>query len=860
MNKQLTPPRYALRFLRWFCREDYLEEIEGDLIEIFEIQVENSQRKANWKFTWSVVRYFRPEFIKSFKTYNSPNLIAMLLHNLLITFRTFKRYKSSFLINLVGLSTGLSCAFLIYLWVLDELHVDKFLEKDNQLFQVMQNMHHTHGIETIEATPSLLANALSEEIPEVEYSVAVIPSSFNASKGIISVKDTYIRSSGQFAQKDFFNVFSYNLLYGDKKQVLAEKNSVVISKELALKLFESVENAVGKTITWKTQDIDELCMITGIFESLPSNATNQFDLILNYKLFEGNDPSTGWGENVPRTYILLKSDAIPNQVNVKIRNFIQSKVNDTKTTLFLQQYSNRYLYSFYENGISSGGRIEYVKLFSIIAILTLMIACINFMNLSTAKATRRQKEVGIKKSIGVNRKTLILQYLGESTMMVFLSLTLAILIVMLSLPHFNQMTGKQLALNFNFNLILTVLGITLFTGLIAGSYPALYLSSFNPVTVLKSRLHYSFGEELVRKGLVVFQFVISTILIVSVLVVYKQIEFVQSKNLGYNRDHVIYFNTENMSDAFVSEVKNIPGVLQVGGGNLEVGKPLGGTNGIDWEGKSPDDKTFFSIKWVSYYLIETLGMEIIAGKSFSEDFGSNDQIIFNETAIASMSLNDPIGKNVTIEGEKRQIVGVVKNFNFESLYEEVKPCALLIAPMKFAPKISVKIQAGTEKTTIENLQQIYQKFNQGLFEFKFMEDDYQYLYASEKRVAALSRYFAVLAILISCLGLFGLATFTAERRLKEIGIRKILGSSTLNIIRLLSADFTGMVLLAIVIALPVSYIITRSWLQNFAFSISLEWWYFASAGFAALLITWLTIGIQTIKTAHINPVNCLKNE
>ena len=850
-----------MKFLHWFCREDYIEEIEGDLIEVYEKQYEKSATQAQWKFIWSVIRYFRPEFIKSFKRNHTLNHAAMFRHNILLTYRTFKRYKTSFFINLIGLSTGLVCALLIYLWVHDELSVDKFLEKDDQLFQVMQNMHRTNGIETIEATPGLLAKTLGEEMPEIEYAVAVIPTTFNTSKGVISLDDTHIKSNGQYVSKDFFNVFSYKLIHGDKNQVLSEKNGVVISKELALKLFKFTENAVGKTIDWKSQSMSGLCFISGVFESLPSNATTQFDLLLNYEWFEETYPSTGWGNSSPRTYILLKNGTIANQFNDKVRDFIKSKDNNSEVTLFLQRYSDRYLYGHYENGMPVGGRIEYVELFSIIAIFILVIACVNFMNLSTAKASRRLKEVGIKKAVGVARKTLIFQYLGESILMAFLSLITAILFIVLFLPHFNQITGKQLALNFDIILILSVLGITLITGLIAGSYPALYLSGFSPVAVLKGRLNTSLGEEWTRKGLVIFQFAISVILIVSVLVVYKQIEYVQTKNLGYDRDHVIYFSTENMSDAFMSELKNIPGVINAGGGNLATGSPLGGTTGIDWEGKSPDDKTFFSIKWVSYHLIETLGMEIGDGQSFLEDFGSHNQIIFNEEAIESMGLKDPIGKTIKIEGEERQIVGVVKNFHFESLYEEVKPCALLLAPIEYAPKVSVKIQAGTERATIDNLQKVYQIHNPGLvFDFQFMDEDYQHLYASEQRVAVLSRYFAILAILISCLGLFGLAAFAAERRSKEIGIRKILGSSDFGIVRLLSADFTKMVLMAIAVALPISFFIAKNWLEGFAYRIDLEWWFFIGAGLIALFIAWFTVGLQTVKAARINPTQCLKDE
>lgn len=858
----LLPPQWLLRFFRWYCHPDYVEDIEGDLRERFERRLATEGvRKARWEFSKDILRLFRPGIIRSFEQTLLLNYQSMFRHNFLIAFRSFQRYRSSFLINLIGLSSGLACALLIFLWVTDELNVDKFFDHNERLYQVMQNTQRADGVETIEATPGLLAQSLKEELPEVAYSVSVIPPTFNASKGVISVDDVKIKTSGQYVSEDYLKVFSYKLLYGDRNQVLSRKNSIVISDDLAQKLFKSAEDALGQTIIWKTQNINGLCLIAGIFETPSANLTNQFDLLLNYAWFGETNPSNDWGSSSPRTYVLLKEGAMLNQFNTKIWDFIKTKDANSESTLFAQRYSDRYLYGSYENGMPSGGRIAYVRLFSIIAVFILAIACVNFMNLSTAKASRRLKEIGIKKAIGANRKSLIFQYLEESTLMSFLSLALAILLLLLLLPQFNQITGKQLALRLDSQLILSVMGITLFTGIIAGSYPAFYLSAFQPVAVLKGKLSTLLSGEGLRKGLVIFQFALSVMLIASVFIVYQQIELIQSKNLGYERDHILYFDTENMSNAFISEIENIPEVLQVGGGNLTAGSPLGGTNGIEWEGKSPDDNIFFSVKWVSYGLIETLGMEMVKGRSFLEDFGSPNQIIFNEKAMEAMGLTDPIGKSVTIGGEERQIVGIVKNFHFESLYEEVKPCVLLLAPMQFAPRISVKIQAGAEKNTIEALQKVYQAHNPELvFDFKFMDDDYQALYVAEQRVSTLSRYFVGIAILISCLGLFGLAAFTSERRLKEIGIRKILGANNLSIIRLLSSDFTKMVLVATFIGLPISYWIAQQWLEDFAYRIDLKWWYFIGAGLIALFIAWLTVGLQTIKAARVNPVTCLKDE
>jgi len=488
------------------------------------------------------------------------------------------------------------------------------------------------------------------------------------------------------------------------------------------------------------------------------------------------------------------------------------------------------------------------------------------MNLSTARASRRLKELGVKKTLGADRKTLIRQYLGESMAMTFLSLLLAIVLVQLLLPQFNQITGKQLALAFDIRFILSLMAITVFTGLLAGSYPALYLSGFNPVTVLKGRLTTIAGEVWARKGLVTFQFTLSILLIVGVLVVYKQIEFVQTKNLGYAKDNVLYFDIEGKvatnPETFLSEMKTISGIVNASAiGQNIVGSNLN-TFSIDhWEGKKADDRIVFEMRPVAYDLIETLGIQLAAGRSYSRDFSTEDsKIIFNEAAIEAMGLEDPIGKVITIQGTDLEIIGVTKNFHFASLHEEVNPLFFVLRP-SWTNKIMAKVEAGRESEIIEQLQKFYQKYNPGFpFAYQFLDEAYQAQYVAEQRVSILAWYFAGLAIVISCLGLFGLAAFTAERRLKEIGIRKILGSSQSDIIYLLSGEFTKIVFVSIVIALPLSYFMANYWLDRFAFRIELNAWYFIGAGLLALIIALLTVSTQAIKAARVNPVSNLRME
>jgi len=545
-----------------------------------------------------------------------------------------------------------------------------------------------------------------------------------------------------------------------------------------------------------------------------------------------------------------------------------------KMTLFVSRYSDKYLYGHYENGVQSGGRIEYVWLFSIIAVFILAIACINFMNLSTAQASRKMKEVGVKKTMGANRNALIAQFLGESTLMAFLSLAVAVILVVLLLPQFNEFTNKRLHFTINPGMILSVAGIVLFTGIAAGSYPAFYLSRFDPTKCLKGKLIVSFGERWIRKGLVVTQFVISVIFIVGFLIINQQLEFTQTKNLGYSKDNILVFERQgrranwNDQEAFMSTLRNIPGVIGASCMNGSILDPEESEHsGFTWEGQAPGGReSQYPSPRISQKFIETMGIELKEGRTFSNQYAEQEEeskIIVNEAAVKLMGFRDPVGKTIyygSVDNPKeKQIIGVVKDFHFGSLHGEVKPVFFMYGSRE--KDVVVKIRAGSEKTAIKSLREAYAKFHPEFpFEFTFLDDDYQALYDSENKIAVLSKYFAAIAIIIPCLGLLGLAAFTLQTRRKEIGIRKVLGASEGNIVRLLSGDFTRLVLIAIIIALPISYFVASKWLESFAYRIDLKWWFFAVAGFAALLVTWFTIGLQTFKAARMNPVKYLQNE
>ncbi|WP_190810264.1 ABC transporter permease [Flagellimonas sp. S3867] len=784
----------------------------------------------------------------------------MLKHNIKLFFRSIKRNVSSFLINIIGLSTGLACAMFIALWVSDELGVDKFHENHDRIYQVAENVEFSDGIQTMVESSAPMAEFLVAQMPEVEYASAVIlPGWFG--KHTLSVGDNTLKAQGQLVSKDYFNIFSYELIQGDKNKIIADPNAIVISKDLAIKLFGTTNNVVGKSIQYEK---DRQFQVSGIFKGAPSNSTVQFDFALSDKAYTDEAPwnsinTDTWNSTGPQVYVLLKEGADIEALNSKVAKIRKERNENDLRTSVLIPFSEHYLHGTYKNGKQVGGRIEYVELFSMIAILILIIACINFMNLSTARASKRLKEIGVKKAVGAKRKTFLFQFLGESVLMSIMSLFVALFMVALLLPRFNTIVGKQLALSFDFNLVVLTLGITIVTGLLAGSYPAIYLSGFNAVAVLKGKLNRSVGELWTRKGLVVVQFALSIILIVSVIVVYNQIQFAQNQNLGYSKDNIVYFKAEGkikeQLPTFLAELKKLPGIKNASGTTHSMIGHNWSTS-LEWEGMDPENEIGFQIVGVDYDFIETMDMQIVAGRGFNRAYGDSVGVIFNETAIKAMGLEDPIGKIVE---QRIEIVGVVKDFHFKSLHDKVEPLFMAIMPQ--INKVMVRIEAGKERDAIEEINGLYQAFNPGFqFEYEFLDDNYKALYASEQRVATLSKYFAGMAILISCLGLFGLAMFTAERRKKEISVRKVLGQTVAEVTVMLSSDFAKLVLVAILIALPIAYLVANNWLSGFAYHIPLKVWYFLAAGATALLVAMLTVGSQAIQAANRNPVDGLREE
>ena len=792
----------------------------------------------------------------------------MLKHNINLFFRNFKKNLGTSVINLIGLSSGLACVILIALWATDELNYDAFHQNNNQLYQVKGNFSFGDEIVTYPYLPDRLSNAILQDFPEVLLAVERTPEEW-LGKFTLSAEEKVFDEVGYFAGKDFFEVFSFDLIHGDKSVVLNDVGNIVISELVAKNFFGSTDNAIGKTIEWETMGVKMQQQVSGVFKNSPQNSSLQFQFIVPFKRFgdfsKAIDREIHWENNGICSYLVLKDGTNIDQFNEKIEGYLRSKDKDVSVDLFVEKFSDNYLYGKYENGKRVGGRIENLQLFLLVALFILVIACINFMNLSTANASNRLKEIGVQKSLGASRKALIIQYLTESFIMTFFSLVIAFILVKLLLPEFSNITGKNLSINLTLVQFLYLILIGAITGFLAGVYPALYLSRFNPAAILKGNIQNSWGELVTRKGLVIFQFTLSVLLIAAVIVVFKQIDFIQSKKLGFDKDNVIYFEkngklAEN-SDAFIAEAKKISGIQEISAVDQNIVGVGNVTEDLSWTGKDPKNKVRFSLLTVNQGVFKTLGMTIKDGRAFSNDFAADStNIIFNETAIKAMGIENPIGKVVQLYGKDREIIGIVKDFHFQSFHEKISPMFFEYDPDETFMVIA-KLKAGDEKYAIENLTQLFANHNPGYtLNYKFLDDDFQSKYASERKVATLAKYFSILAIIISCLGLLGLTKFSSERRKKEVGVRKALGQENNHIIMLLSYDFMKLVLIAIAIAIPIAYILLRDWLSGYAYRIPLKAYYFIMAGVLAFIIAIITVMTQTILASRRKVVEALKEE
>jgi putative ABC transport system permease protein len=780
-----------------------------------------------------------------------------------IAWRDLFKNKTFSLINILGLALGMACSLLIMLWVNDERNIDSFHKHDVNLYSVFERQYHDGKIEAGHNTPGILADEMKLKFPEVQFASAMAWNELSTFEG----NDKILKEEGNSAGADFFSIFSYPLLHGDASTALRSPLDIAISRKMANDFFGSPEAAIGKSIRYQNR---KDLKITAVFENVPASSSVKFDYILNWEIFlENNSWARDWGNNGPATYLVLHAGADVGAFKSKIRSFIElySKEKNFRIELDIQKYSDLYLHSNFKNGELEGGRIQYVVLFSIVAVFILLIACINFMNLSTARSVKRAKEIGVRKVVGAIRGALIRQFMGEALLTTILAFALSLALVVLALPVFNETTHKQIGLPIDSaSFWLSLFSLAVFTGFVSGSYPAMYLSSFSPVRVLKGSLKFNSSALWFRKGLVVFQFILSIMLIIGTIVVSKQVAYVQSINLGYDRQNLIYIRMEGdlpkKYSLFKEQALTMPGISKVTRITNAPTLIQNSTGGVSWEGKDPTSMLQFTQAAVGYDFANTMQVEMVSGRDFSRHFATDSTgYIVNETALKIFNYKDAIGMPLTFWQKKGTIVGVIKDFHFNSLHSAINPLVLRLGEDIEWGTALVRTEPGKTGEALASLEKICKELNpQFPFTYEFSDDEYQKMYISEQIVSKLSNVFAFLGIFISCLGLLGLAMFTAEQRTKEIGIRKVLGASVVSLFGLLSKELLFLVTISLVIASPLAWITMDNWLKDYAYHIEIAWWIFAVAGVLAIVIALLTVSLQTVKALLANPVKSLRTE
>ncbi|MGV3558700.1 ABC transporter permease [Larkinella arboricola] len=808
----------------------------------------------------------------------------MLRNYIKIAIRNLRKQRGFTFINIFGLAVGLACCLLITLYVIDELRFDRYHEKADRIYRIHTDIKFGGNDMHMAVSPDPMGPTLLKDYPQVENFVRL------HGRGTWLVKRAGQLNSLRerdiiFADSTLFDVFTLPLVAGNPKRALVEPNTVVISESAAKRQFGN-QNPMGQSLVFDNQ---LTCRVTGVMRDMPTNSHFRTDYFISMR--SDNYEWGRWLSNNHHTYVLLKEGVDYRTFNQNFETIIQKYVGPQVVTFLgiaikqLRQSGNRISYSLIPMTdihlrskqtieLAPNSDIQYVYVFSAVAVFILLIACINFMNLSTARSANRAKEVGVRKVLGSVQRQLIGQFMTESILMSILAMGLALVIVTLTVPFFNQISAKQLTIDSLFvpQFLPVLLILPLVVGLLAGSYPAFFLSSFRPISVLKGKVNLGLKSAGLRSGLVVFQFMMSVILIIGTMVVYRQINFIQTTKLGFKRDQVLTINEayalDKQAQAFKEEILKLPGVVS---GSLSSYLPVPSDRSdspLFPEGQIDQAKAVSSQLWaVDHDYIPTLGMEMAQGRNFSREFGADSSaIILNETAVKIFGFKDPIGQRVArmLDDEGKvfktyTVIGVVKNFHFESLRQNIGSVAFFMDPSRGA--VSFRISSQDIPALVKQVEAKWRQMAPGMpFNYSFLEDSFDSMYRAEQRVGQIVLTFSVLAILIACLGLFGLAAFMAEQRTKEIGVRKVLGASATSIVGLLSKDFLKLVLIAILIATPIAWYGMNQWLEDFAYKIDVPWWVFAVAGVVAVVIAFVTVSFQSIKAALTNPVKSLRAE
>ncbi|MEP1035137.1 ABC transporter permease [Ekhidna sp.] len=867
MNKRNTiiPPKIATRFLRWFCSPILIEDVEGDLSELYVERASESLFKAKFKYVLDVVLLFRPGIIKNLEIKNGLINTAMIKNYLKIALRNALRYKGFTALNLLGLVVGLVSSMLILLWVNDEIQVDKFHENGDRIYEVFRNMKQSGGmVNTTWSVPKPVADLMREEYPEIEEVAQLSwPIDMTFEKG-----DERSIEEGFFASSNFLSLFSFDLLEGDSKTALQDLGAIVISRSIAEKQFGSDwrDKAIGSSVVI---DDGREAIVSAVFENIKQNSSLQFDWLLPAQyFFNQNDWVDDWGNGSFKIYFTLRNEedlsVVAERMYDEIITHAAGQSNSGEEYLVAHKFQDYYLYSNFENGVVSGGRIDYVQIMSIVAIFILLIACINFMNLATARSGRRSKEIGLRKVMGAHKSSISAQFFIESLLLSLMSVVLSVLIVWLLLPYYNQLVGRQLTIELGQPITwYFLLSITIGVGFLSGLYPAVLLPTFNIIRSLKGAVKQSSGAAYFRKGLVVFQFSISTLLIVGTAVIYAQLEYVLSKNLGLDKENLVAVqmggNFGERLNTYRTEIEKIPEVKAM---TASSGNPISygrSTSSVRWEGMSEEGYEI-NIMLTDEYFIEVMGMEISTGRAFDDQLADSTNFIINEVMAELMGFDDPINKDLSFWGIDGKVVGVVKNFHMRNLHEPIAPLIIsCIVPSRTNIAL-VKIQGDPNKA-IESIASVNEELDPDQeLNYEFVDEVYASSYDSEMTVSSLVKIFAIISIFISCLGLFGLSAFTAEQRSKEIGVRKVHGASIKQLVLLLSKDYSILMIFAFIVATPFGYYFGNSWLEGFEFRTSLNPLLFIIAGLSTFLIGALTVGIKSLQAAKVNPVKILKDE
>ena len=780
--------------------------------------------------------------------------------------RSLLRNKVYSLINILGLSLGVTASMLSGLWVVDEYKVDAFHEDLDRIYVVTSTEHANHEI-TYGGydTPALLGEELPKIFPEVEYGVPYGPAYYHT----LAHDTEIIKSPGVFAGADFFKVFSYPIIAGSRDASLKTPESIAISRKLAKIFFGSPGKAIDQSI--KFENYLEL-KVTAVFEDIGDNSSEQFDYALSFEVFKKREGDWiyNWHNSGPTTFLKLRehadAEAVRSKIRLLIKDYDKEWLDIDRLELGIQPYGEKYLYSNFRNGVVDGGRIEYVRLFTIVAGFILLIACINFMNTSTARSIKRAKEIGVRKVVGAVRSVLATQFLVEAFIFTAIAVLFAVVLLMVLLPGFNLIVGKHIAapvgdMKFWIGLLL----LTAVTGAISGSYPALLLSSFKPISALRANFKVNVSSVSFRRVLVVLQFALSMIFIVGTIVISKQVEYIQSKNLGYDKYNLLYVSLNGKLgynfQTFKSEILQLPGVTGVSNMQARPVELENTTVDVTWEGKLPGSKPIFTQSAIGYDFVKTMNMQLVAGRDFSELLADSSNYIINESAAKVIGYKDPIGMPLTFWGVPGTIVGVVKDFHYNSLHVPIDPIIMRLRPNRGNGYAIIRSEPGKIMEVISSLEALHKKVNPDFpFTHQFADEELMWSYRSETVAYKLSRYFAFLSIFISCIGLLGLAMFTAEQRVKELGIRKVLGATVAQIVELLSRDFLKLISIAIAISLPVSWYVMKDWLNGFEYNVGIQWWMFAMAATSTIIVALVILGLQAIKSAKANPIESLRTE